>query len=282
MTMRTRDDPVFSIDETAAELLNRCHRRVLRTGILPLDTALGGLTPGELLEVWSARGGDGSELLHNIVAMCALPRGVDGVALHGEEREVVYVDTGGNLKVHKLEQIIRHRVQAALADSPSATLDCDQIVLDSLSHVHVYDCVDHVELVLALESMKQLTFDGSSRPSDSWLLAIDSISQFHYLAKFEKPGLHLENQLATLLGFLMREAGAVAVTTVTAFKQGLAKGAPQEFLGGMWSRLSGKKMLVLSPEEHRMTAQIFEKGFGSVSTRQFSSVRFEQGQVLME
>eukprot|EP00656_Telonema_subtile_P014552 TRINITY_DN17476_c0_g1_i1.p1 TRINITY_DN17476_c0_g1~~TRINITY_DN17476_c0_g1_i1.p1 ORF type:complete len:129 (-),score=31.25 TRINITY_DN17476_c0_g1_i1:111-497(-) len=126
--------------------------------------------------------------------------------------------------------------------------------------------------------MKQLSFVGSTRPSDSWLLAIDSISQFHYLAKLEKPGLQLENQLATLVGFLMREAGAVAVTTVTAFKQGLVRGAPQEFLGGMWSRLPGKKMLVLKPEGEHLAAQLFQKGSDPASF----NVQFEVGQVHME
>jgi RecA/RadA recombinase len=103
----SRDDQVFAIDETAADLLARCHRRVLCTGIPALDASLGGLPPGELLEVslkwcdletvqiWSTRGSEGRELLHHVVATCALPRAVAGVPMHGEEREVVFVDTRG-------------------------------------------------------------------------------------------------------------------------------------------------------------------------------------------
>ena len=45
------DDPMFALDETAAQLLERCRRRVLRTGITALDAALDGLHPGEMLEV---------------------------------------------------------------------------------------------------------------------------------------------------------------------------------------------------------------------------------------
>ena len=42
-------------------------------------------------------------------------------------------------------------------------LEMEALIEESLSHVHLYDCVDHVELLLALEAMKQLPFSNSSR-----------------------------------------------------------------------------------------------------------------------
>ena len=139
------DDPLFALDETAAELLERCRRQVLRTGIAGLDQALDGLHPGELLEVlpgcavwfqqlrvqlWSKKGSLTTEMLHHVrhpmnpqsghpyglqvVARCALPRSAAGVALGGEEREVVFLDTGGKLEVEHLKDILRQMIRRAV------------------------------------------------------------------------------------------------------------------------------------------------------------------------
>jgi len=267
------DDPMFALDETAAQLLERCRRRVLRTGITALDAALDGLHPGEMLELWSKKGSVTTEMIHQIVAWCVLPRSAGGVPLGGEEKKVVFIDTGRKFDTERLESILRGIISRMIQAAHWQELDIEDVIEGCLSQIQVYECVDYVELILALEHLKTLPFCEPSRQAGSWLLAIDTITQFHYNARFERTaGPQLENQIGILIGYLMRDRGAVAVTALTAYRQS-QEGTVQDFWRGTWSRLNKRILSFKQDQQQHLQAQLFNQGSLTHSFR----VNFDDG-----
>ena len=182
--------------------------------------------------------------------------------LGGDGRAVVVIDVDGKFSITKVVHMILRAANelepgrmaeaaGGASEEPSSQKDSEDpledLIADCLSRLEIVTCVDSAQLLLTLQS---LAFTRRKANHSSWLLAIDSISPFHFLDRNEGP-MGFKAQLATSLTYLFAHSTVACVVTKALVWAPMPGQVPREFMGTKWANDIKKHRLRLYTETSR-------------------------------
>jgi hypothetical protein len=181
-------DNLAPFDETADVLFKRGRVKPITTGLRIFDNDLpGGLKYGDVVELYGQANVGKTELLYQVVASCILPCTWRDIDVGGNGSGAVFFDNDYHFCMTRLIAILETKVRAAYSlhpasqSNPLPSNDIQDIVLASLHRLHIFKCRDSLQFLASLQSLHILL----DRETNIKLLAIDSISAFHWLHRYE-------------------------------------------------------------------------------------------------
>lgn len=161
------------------------------------DTQLTKTKPA-IIELTSRQSAAGkTNLLYYLTALATLPHEVDG-----KQSAVVWIDNDGRFSASRLSQVLRHHLlqKSDTADNTerSGKITADSIVIQALTHVHVFRPQSSSQVLSILESLpsyllNQTRHKSSFRPLG--LLIIDSATAFYAQDRFDAEMARLDAPL---------------------------------------------------------------------------------------
>lgn len=142
--------------------------------------------PDPVVEISSTSSAAGkSQLLYYLTAIAVLPSTVDDIQIDGRNAAVVFVDTDGRFDADRLLTVARGIVQQKLKD-PDQLPDVENILINSLQHVHVFCPTSSASLLATLQNLEPYLFGltrhlSTDRPLHAIL--IDSATAFFWQDK---------------------------------------------------------------------------------------------------
>ena len=136
---------------------------------------LSSLRRGDVVEIQGPSGSGKTHLLYYLVCSCILPP-----HFGGWNKVSVIFDTDGSFDVHRLRALLESRLTQYF---PSHSDSTGQIISVALRNVHLFRPSSSSQLAAGLANLP--SYHISNLPtSEIALLAIDSISAFHWLDRF--------------------------------------------------------------------------------------------------
>lgn len=147
-----------------------------------------------VVEISSTQSAAGkSQLLYYLAAVAILPSRLGDIRLGGRDAAVVFIDTDGRFDANRLSIVARGIVQQKI--KPHTTdkegelnlrNDIENLLIDSLRHVHVFRPQSSTSLLATLHSLELYLFDLPRHPSSNrnlHAILIDSMTAFFWQDK---------------------------------------------------------------------------------------------------
>lgn len=138
-------------------------------------------------------GGGSTHLLYHLTTLAVLPQ-----TYGGRQASVVVVDTDNTFSISRLAQQLRLYITQSHPESDS---DLDQIILVSLTHIHVLRPQSLASTIAALRALPAYLFDPSKHHSVDRaiaFLALDSATAFLWQARAEAEAAAIANAFTNI------------------------------------------------------------------------------------
>lgn len=136
---------------------------------------LSSLRRGDVIEIQGPSGSGKTHLLYYLICSCILP-----THFGGWNKVSIIFDTDGSFDVHRLRALLQNRLTQYF---PSHNDSTGQIISVALRNVHLFQPTSSSQLAAGLANLP--AYHISNLPTaEIALLAIDSISAFHWLDRF--------------------------------------------------------------------------------------------------
>jgi len=99
--------------ETAEHLFKRGNTKPFPTGLRIFNDELpmGGMRPGDVVEIYGSSGTGKTEMLLSILAQCILPPMWEGIEIGGNGVGVIFFDNDQKFSIFRLMQIIENKIR---------------------------------------------------------------------------------------------------------------------------------------------------------------------------
>jgi DNA-repair protein XRCC2 len=139
-----------------------------------------------VIEIQGPASSGKTHLLYHLIITCITPLARPPITLGGWGQAAVVFDTDGTFNVHRLQQLLVSRLSRLASRSGDTLLEAseiEEIAMRALGKLHIFHPTSSIQLAATLLHLP--AFHASNlRDSDIGLLAIDSISSFHWPDRF--------------------------------------------------------------------------------------------------
>lgn len=147
-----------------------------------------------IIEIMSPRAGSGkTNLLYHLIATAVLP-----FHLGGRQAAVVLLDTDNHFSANRLAQQTRKSIVVHTGEDFLDSESLDQVVLDSLKHVHVLRPQSLAATIATLNNLPTYLFDATRHYSFDRaisFIALDSASSFYWQSRSDAEDAALQASL---------------------------------------------------------------------------------------
>jgi DNA-repair protein XRCC2 len=152
-----------------------------------------------VIEIQGPASSGKTHLLYHLIITCITPLAHPPITLGGWDQAAIIFDTDGTFNVHRLRQLLISRLSRLASRSGDTLLEAPQIeeiAMRALGKLHIFHPNSSIQLAATLLHLP--AFHASKlRDSDIGLLAIDSISSFHWPDRFTVEQIRASPHLTT-------------------------------------------------------------------------------------
>ncbi|KAI4373165.1 hypothetical protein MLD38_011323 [Melastoma candidum] len=198
-------------DETAKEMLERVFTQ--RSSLaLPPPLHRIPLRSGDVVEIAGPSPSAKTQILLQAAVSCVLPKEWKGTYYGGLGQTVLYIDLDSKFDVHRLLQMLKHRIVGANGHSSSG---CDEEIINMCMKRFFYTCCyDSFELLATLKTLHyRLQRENLALENHGHVIMMDSIGAFHWMDRactsfvlegYNRKSISFQNVMVIVVGELRK------------------------------------------------------------------------------